>query len=135
LKETLNLKILTPEKELYNGEIVEFKSENDFGSFGILPNHVAMITVLKPAITIFKEAGGKQLKIFTSTGILEIKDNIINIMCQAAEWPEEIDINRAEEAKNRSELRLAQRSNIEVDDKRAELALMRALMRIKIKKS
>jgi len=134
LKETINLKILTPEKELYSGEIVELKSENEFGSFGILPNHVAMITVLKPTVTTFKEASGKELKVFTSSGILKVEDNIINIMCQAAEWPEEIDINRAEEAKKRSELRLAKKGVTDSDDKRAEIALARALMRIKTKK-
>jgi len=135
LKETINLKILTPEKELYSGEVVEIKSENEFGSFGILPNHVAMITVLRPAITVFKEVSGKVLKIFTSTGILKVEGNIISIMCQAAEWPEEIDLTRAEESKKRSELKLAGKGNLDNDEIRAELSLTRALTRIKIKRN
>lgn len=133
MKETLKLNILTPEKQVFTGDITELITENYSGSFGILPNHTGMITVLKPAVTVFKEPGGQVRKVFTSSGVLRIKDNIINIMCEASEWPEEVDVKRAEEAKKRSEMRLAKQDKSEIDDRRAELALVRALMRIKLK--
>ena len=133
MKDTLKLNILTPEKQVFSGEVAELISENYLGSFGILPNHTAMITVLKPTVTVFKEPGGKVNKVFTSSGVLRVKDNIISIMCEASEWPDEVDVKRAEEAKTRSTMRLAKQGASVMDDKRAELALLRALMRIKLK--
>ena len=55
---------------------------------------------------------------------MEVKDNSVKILCDACEWPEEIDLKRAEEAKKRAEERLINKDNVDV--KRAELALARA---------
>jgi len=127
----LKLNIITPEKEFYNGEIIELNTENDFGKLGILANHMPMITTLKPAVTTFKDAKGKTFTAFTSTGVLRVMENQVKILCEACEWPEDIDIKRAEEAKKRAEERLNKKSS--VDTQRAEIALQRALLRLKIK--
>ena len=134
MKNVLTLNILTPEKELFNGEISELLSENEDGKFGILINHVAMITTLIPCVTVIKQADGKKLEIFTSTGVLKLSDNQLDLLCEAAEWPENIDLARAEESKKKSKMRLAKKGESNTDAKRAELALLRALSRIKIKK-
>jgi len=134
MKDTLKLNILTPEKELFSGEIVELLSENEAGKFGILTNHVAMITKLVPCITVIKQNDGKVLEIFTASGVLNLKENQIDILCKAAEWPQDIDLARAEEAKKKSEMRLADKNGSNIDERRAELALLRAISRIKIKK-
>jgi F-type H+-transporting ATPase subunit epsilon len=128
----LKIRILTPEKEFYNGEIIELVSENELGKFGILPNHIAMITTLKPSITTFKTTDGKKLEAFISTGVLKVNNNEVEILCDACEWPEDIDINRAEEAEARA-IAILQKKN-RGDIKRAEIAMARALLRIKIKK-
>ena len=129
----LKLTIITPEKEFYAGEILELVTENDFGRLGFLPEHIAMVTVLKPSTTTFTQKDGKKLKAFTSSGILSIKNNEIRLMCDAAEWPEDIDVKRAEAAKQRAEQRLNENSS-EVSVDRAQVALMRALMRLKTSK-
>jgi len=127
----LKLNIITPEKEFYSGEVVELITENDFGRIGFLANHMPMITTLKPAITTFKDASGKILKAFTSTGVLKVMNNEVKILCEACEWPEDIDIVRAEEAKKRAEERLSKKGS--VDTNRAEIALQRALLRLKVR--
>ena len=129
MKNILKLTIITPEKEFYSGEVLDLVTENETGRLGFLPEHIAMVTVLKPSVTTFTEKSGKKLNAFTSSGVLSIKDNEINIMCDASEWPEDIDINRAEEAKERAEMRLKEHTGANMN--RTEIALMRALMRIK----
>lgn len=129
MKNILKLTIITPEKEFYSGEVLDLVTENESGRLGFLPEHVAMVTVLKPSVTTFTEKDGKKLKAFTSSGILSIKNNEISIMCDASEWPEDIDINRAEEAKKRAEMRLKENTGVNMN--RTEIALKRALMRIK----
>ena len=68
----IKLTILTPEKEFYSGEILSLNTESDEGRFGILANHVPMVSPLKPTVTTFTELNGKELKAFTSTGILRV---------------------------------------------------------------
>lgn len=131
MSENLKLTILTPERKIFSGEVRELTTENDMGRLEILPKHVAMITLLIPTVTTFTTLDGKKLKLFTSTGILKIENNDINLLCETAEWPEEIDINRAEEAKKKAEQLLRVKRNI--DYKKEELRLKRALARIKAK--
>lgn len=129
--DTLKLNIITPEKKIYNGEVSELTTENDIGRLEILPSHVPMVTSIIPTVTTFTTVDGKKLKLFTSTGVLRIENNELNLLSEITEWPEEIDINRAEEAKKKAEQLLREKEN--VDYKRAELKLKRALARIKAK--
>jgi F-type H+-transporting ATPase subunit epsilon len=131
MADALKLTILTPEKEFYNSEVMQVLTDSTQGGIVIMPNHMPLVTTLKPSVTEITEKGGKKLKAFTSTGILEVKDNNIKILCDACEWPEEVDFNRAEEAKKRAENRLINKDNVDVE--RAELALARALAREKLK--
>jgi len=129
MQNILKLTIITPEKEFYSGEVLDLVTENEYGRIGFLPEHIAMVTVLKPSVTTFTQKDGKKFKAFTSSGILSINNDEVNLMCDASEWPEDIDISRAEEAKQRAEMRLKEHTGVNMD--RTEVALMRALMRIK----
>jgi F-type H+-transporting ATPase subunit epsilon len=129
MDEKLKLMILTPERKIFNGEVKELSTESEIGRFEILPNHLDMISALVPTVTYFTTIDGRKLKLFTSTGVLKISNNKLNLLCETAEWPEEIDINRAEEAKKKAETIL--RKNQFRDYKKEELRLKRALARIK----
>lgn len=131
MADALKLTILTPEREFYTGEVTEIVTVSTQGAIGILPDHMPLVTTLKPCVTEITEKGGKKLKAFTSTGMLEVKDNDVKILCDACEWPEEVDLKRAEESKKRAEQRLVNKDGIDV--KRAELALARAMAREKLK--
>ena len=82
-------------------------------------------------MTTFTELNGKELKAFTSTGILRVHEGEVEMLCSACEWPEDIDVVRAKQAKERAEERLLHKDGIDV--KRAENAILRSLMRIKTK--
>lgn len=129
MKNHIKLTILTPEKEFYSGEILSLNTENYEGGFGILANHVPMISPLKPTVTTFTDINGKELKAFTSTGILRVMDGEVEMLCSACEWPENIDEARAREDIAKAEERLLHKDKIDV--RRAESALLRSLMRIK----
>lgn len=129
----LKLTIITPEKHFYAGDVLELVTENDYGRIGFLPEHMPMVTVLKPSVTTFTQKDGKKFKAFTSSGILSIKNNEVRMMCDASEWPEDIDTQRAEEARKRAEERLDEKSS-ETNIDRAQIALMRALMRLRVSK-
>ncbi|HBC96368.1 MAG TPA: ATP synthase F1 subunit epsilon [Clostridium sp.] len=131
MSKVLKLTILTPDREFYKGEVVEVITESTLGGITILPDHMPLITTLRPADTVIVQGDNKQLKAFTSVGILEVKENGLRILCDACEWPDEIDAARAQRAKSRAKKRLANRDGVDV--KRAELALARALARINLK--
>ncbi|KRU24918.1 F0F1 ATP synthase subunit epsilon [Clostridium botulinum] len=131
MKDNIELTIFTPEKNIKIGEIKEVITEGLDGDLAILPNHVNMITYLKPTITKYIDLNGNKNNIFTSSGVLKVEDNKVYIICDASEKPEDIDIKRAENARKRAEERLGNKK--EIDVKRAELALFRSIARIKIK--
>ena len=129
MEKHIKLTILTPEKEFYSGEILSLNTESDDGRFSILTNHVPMISPLKPTVTTFTDLSGKVLKAFTSTGVLRVLQGEVEMLCSACEWPENIDVERARQAKERAEERLLHKDGIGF--KRTENAILRALMRIK----
>jgi F-type H+-transporting ATPase subunit epsilon len=131
MADALKLTILTPEKEFYSGDVIEIITDSTQGGIGIMSDHMPLVTTLRPCVTEITEKSGKKFKAFISTGILEVKDNSVRVLCDACEWPEEVDFRRAEEAKKRAEERLTSKDNVDV--KRAELALARALAREKLK--
>lgn len=128
----IKLTMTTPEKEFYSGDILSLNTQSDTGVFGILANHVPMIAQLKPTVTTFTQVDGKELKAFTSTGVLRVLKGEVEMLCNACEWPEDIDIERANQAKKRAEKRLND-DDEEINLKRAESAVLRSIMRLKTK--
>lgn len=128
----LKLTILTAEKQFYQGEIKSIKTANLNGRIEILPKHIPMISVLTPTITEFTDREGKSYKLFTSSGILRVSTEEVELLCDACEWPEDVDVKRAEESKARAEERL-KNSDKDIDKARAQTALVRAITRLKIR--
>jgi F-type H+-transporting ATPase subunit epsilon len=123
----IKLSIVTPEKKFFEGEIQKLTIETAGGKRTILPLHSPFIFMLMPAVSDFVDSKGEEKKFFSSSGMLEVKNSEILMICDAAEWPEDIDKFRAEEAKKRAEERLYKSNN--VDTTRAEMALLRAIKR------
>ncbi|MBU3111526.1 ATP synthase F1 subunit epsilon [Clostridium lacusfryxellense] len=131
MEKHIKLTILTPEMEFYSGEILNLNTQSDNGRFSILANHVPMISPLKPTVTTFTDVDGKAFKAFTSTGVLRVVNGTIEMVCNACEWPENIDIERAKHAKERAEERLGDKHGVGFI--RTENAILRALERIRTK--
>lgn len=86
----LNLLIITPEKEFYSGEVKSINTETLNGRIGILPNRLPIIALLKPTTTVLKDLNGRELKAFTSSGIMEVQDNKVKILCDTCKWSEDM---------------------------------------------
>jgi F-type H+-transporting ATPase subunit epsilon len=101
------------------------------GQEGILPNHLPVVTMLKIGRVTADENGTRQ-EYAVAGGLFYFRDNKAEILTDAIENKEDIDIDRAEQAKKRAEDRL-QSNDPSVDQRRAELALKKAMNRIKTK--
>ena len=126
-----DLKIITPDRVFYSGKASFLELNTVEGEIGIYMNHIPMTTVLEPGIATITEEGGNKKEAALHTGFMEILGDRITILAEIAEWPDEIDRNRAQEAKIRAERRLQNdKSNLNIT--RAELALHKALVRIEL---
>ena len=126
-----DLKIITPDRVFYSGKASFLELNTVEGEIGIYKNNIPMTTVLEPGIATITEEGGNKKEAALHTGFMEILGDRITILAEIAEWPDEIDRNRAQEAKIRAERRLQNdKSNINIT--RAELALHKALVRIEL---
>ncbi|NLT94374.1 MAG: F0F1 ATP synthase subunit epsilon [Clostridia bacterium] len=125
---TLRLEVVTPERMVLSEEIVSLIVPAIEGYMGILPNHAPIISGLEPGVVKYK-VDGNYKKMAISGGFLEVSDNKATILANTAELAEEIDVKRAQAAKERAEKRLHDKGDIDV--LRAELALKRALARLK----
>lgn len=125
----LHLKITTHECVVFDEDVDEISSQSTEGSFGVLPGHIPFMCALNIGITkVVKD--GKPQNFTTMGGIFQLQGNEALILTNAAERAEEIDVERALEAKKRAQERLENEEDT-TDVQRAEVALSRALARLK----
>ncbi len=129
MAERLKLDIVTPYGSVYSGDVDEVVASGEEGEFGVLPNHIPFITTLKIGVLTCKD-GGQTHYFFVNRGFAEVGPDRVIVLADSAEKAEDIDIERAREAKKRAEERLRQMENI--DEARARAALERAITRIEI---
>ena len=122
------LKIIEPDGMFFEGEgeFLEFTSVE--GRMGVYKNHIPLTTILEPCVVKI-HANGETKKAAALGGFIEIQKERITILAEDANWPEEIDVERAKAAKQRAEERLSKRE-AGLDVVRAEAALKRAMARI-----
>lgn len=125
----LHLKITTHERVVFDEDVEEISSKSTEGSFGVLPGHIPFMCPLDIGVTKLVKDGKPQL--FTIMGgIFQLQGDEALILTQAAERAEEIDVERALEAKKRAQERLENEED-NLDIQRAEIALARAIARLK----
>ncbi|TDF93545.1 F0F1 ATP synthase subunit epsilon [Paenibacillus piri] len=127
---TFLLEIVTPERKVFAEQVNMIVVKGVEGELGILPNHIPLVTPLKVAPVTVKQ-NGKEQYIAVNGGFMEVRKDKVVILAESAELPEQIDVERAREAKTRAEQRLTSKQD-QVDFKRAELALQRALNRLDV---
>ena len=132
MADLFKLHVITPERIFYDGEASMVELSTTEGDIGVYRNHIPLTAIVAPGVLKIHEEGGVKEAALMS-GFIEILPERITIMAEVAEWPDEIDGNRAEEARIRAERRLKEESG-EIDTMRAELALRRALVRLSLRK-
>jgi len=133
LPDSIELIIVTPERQLLRETVAEVTLPGADGQLGILPGHAPLITELGIGELNLRRKSGDSVPIAIISGFAEVLGDRVTVLAETAERPEEIDVARAEEAKKRAEQRLAAAStDPDIDWSRAAIALQRSLIRIQV---
>jgi F-type H+-transporting ATPase subunit epsilon len=132
MPDTFQLEIVTPSRLLVKDAAEEAQIPGATGYLGILPGHAPLLTELGVGEISYK-SGGTMHTLAVAWGFAEVLPDKVTILAEAAERPQEIDVARAQKAKERAEQRLESNA-AEVDYARAEDALRRAETRLDVAK-
>lgn len=144
MKHIISLKILTPEKIVYEDDVLEVVLPTVSGEIGIMPDHAPLVSIIKTGeVRITKERGGDVVPLSISGGILEVRpsskqkdqNSEVIILASKSEFASDIDINRAEEAYERAKRAMEEKENLsDVDFARLQAVLDKELNRVTVAK-
>ncbi|MBR1757190.1 MAG: ATP synthase F1 subunit epsilon [Lachnospiraceae bacterium] len=124
----MKVRIISPERVFYEGEVSMIELNTTEGAIGVCPGHIPLTAIVEPGILKLHEAGGVKEAALMS-GFVEILPTQVRVLAEVVEWPEEIDVKRAEEARIRAERHLADKN---WDQARARAQLRRSLIRMQL---
>ncbi|WP_217586415.1 F0F1 ATP synthase subunit epsilon [Lentibacillus saliphilus] len=127
---TLTVSVVTPDGPVLEDQYEMISCKAESGELGILPGHIPMVAPLAISSIRLKRDNDQDM-VAVSGGFLEVHKDKVTVLAQSAELPKEIDVERAERAKERAERRLQSKQD-NIDFHRAEMALKRALNRLDI---
>jgi F-type H+-transporting ATPase subunit epsilon len=128
---TFKLEIWTPEKVFFSDNIEMIVVRTSQGEMGILAGHVPVVAAVAVGTCRIRKENGEWVEAVLTEGFMEVKQEEVIIITDTADWPHEIDANRAEAARKRAEERLAMKQS-EEDYAKSQAALSRALARLKV---
>ena len=129
---TFQLEIVTPEKTVYSGDVESVQAPGTEGGFGVLAGHHPMLAALAIGQMVFSEQEQGPQSVAISGGFAEVQRDRVTVLAETAEFAQEIDVTRAEVARDRARERLARKRDRQIDEARARLALVRAINRLRI---
>lgn len=124
------VEIVSPDRMFFQGEADMLELKTTEGEIGILAGHIPLTSILAPGVMHIMQ-GSEIKEAAVHDGFLEILPDKVIVLAESCEWPDEIDISRANEAKLRAERRLKGNEG-EINVARAELALKKSLIRIEL---
>ncbi len=127
----LHLEVITPERKVYEDDVDMVVAPATEGYVGILPHHVPLFTTLGPGEFKVKKGGVEEL-LAVFGGFMDVRGDRVVVLTDAAEPAEEIDANRAQEARERAQQVLAAGPASAADEQRARAELQRALVRLRV---
>ena len=126
----LTLEIVTPDRSLVREEVDEVVVPAYDGYLGVLPGHTPLLAVLKVGELTYRK-GAETFHLLVAFGFVEVLPDRVTVLAQIAERPADIDVARAERAKQRAEERL-HKPVADIDFERARIALMKSLIRLQV---
>ncbi|HEU5256316.1 MAG TPA: F0F1 ATP synthase subunit epsilon [Vicinamibacterales bacterium] len=131
----LTLEIVTPDRALLREDVDEVVVPGTQGEFGVLPGHTPLLSTLRIGELWYRQGQDKHY-LAIAFGFVEVLPDRVTVLAQVGERAQEIDVQRAERAKQRAEQRLAQAqpqlTQIDFDIERARIALMKSLLRLQV---
>jgi F-type H+-transporting ATPase subunit epsilon len=131
MSKTIRLEVVTPDRLVLSEEVDIVVATGTEGEFGVLHDHIPFLTTLQEGELRYRKDGNLHY-LAVSGGFAEVLPDKVTILAESAEMAREIDVDRARKARERAEQRLAQAKREELDHVRAEAALRRALIRLKV---
>ena len=131
MAENIKLEVVTPQKAVVSEEVQIVMAPGSLGEFGVLANHTPFLTSLNAGLLRYTDSSDKEQLVFVNGGFAEALPDKVTVLAESAELKEDIDLQRAEAARERAERRLEEAKE-NMDAARAKAALARALNRIKI---
>lgn len=126
---SFKVKIIAPDRLFYVGDADMIELTTTEGQIGVYKGHIPLTAVIAPGVVRVYESEGDVKSAALISGFVEILQDSVEVLAEIVEWPDEIDLKRAEEAKIRAERRLSEKA-AETNLARAELALKKAVARI-----
>ncbi len=127
---TFELEVITPERVVIKETVEALVVPGEHGQLGILPRHAPMVVNLGVGVVTYR-SHGETYRLAVAGGFFEVSEDKAVVLADTAERAEEIDVDRALAARRRAEERIKRRRDEDVDFKRAQLSLQRALTRLK----
>jgi F-type H+-transporting ATPase subunit epsilon len=132
----ITLEIVTPDRSIVNEQVDEIQLPGSEGYFGVLPGHTPLLATLQVG-ELWYRSGQDKHYLAVAFGFVEVLPDRVTVLAQIAERAEEIDISRAEAAKQRAEQRVSSaqgqaQAQVDMDFERARIALMKSLMRLQV---
>jgi len=128
----IHLEVITPERKVYEDDVDMVIAPGSEGYLGILPHHTPLLTALGPGEFRVKKGGVEEI-LAVFGGFMDVRGDRVVVLTEAAEPAEEIDAQRAQQARERAQEVLAQAGTLSAaDEARARASLQRALVRIRV---
>jgi len=131
LPDSIQLLVVTPERQILKETVSEVTLPGADGYLGVLPGHAPLITELGIGELTYKSKSGESGLLAVIRGFAEVLPDHVSVLAETAEFAEDIDLSRAQEALKRAQERIA-KGGENVDWDRATMALQRALVRIQV---
>ena len=126
----LTLEIVTPDRGLVTEQVDEVELPGSEGYFGVLPGHTELLASLRVG-ELWYRIGQEKFYLAVAFGFVEVLPDHVTVLARIAEKAQDIDVGRAESAKQRAESRVANPSP-DLDFERARVALMKSLIRLQV---
>jgi F-type H+-transporting ATPase subunit epsilon len=126
----LGLEIVTPDRAVVHEQVDEVEAPGAAGYFGVLPGHTPMLALLQVGVLWYRK-GAEKTYLSVAGGVAEVTADRVIVLAQIAERAEDIDVDRAQAAKQRAEQRLASHQR-DMDLERARVSLMKAMTRLNV---
>lgn len=128
----MRLQIISPYKIIFDGECTMLEYNTTEGYVGVLPGHIAMTQIVAPGkLAVYEDGKEKPMYAALISGIVKIMPDLVTVLAEIIDLKENIDVDRAKEAKARAEKRLADKID-DLDVARAERAIKRANVRLEV---
>jgi F-type H+-transporting ATPase subunit epsilon len=127
----LRLRIVSADRSLVDETVDEVEIPGAAGYFGVLPGHTPLMALLGAGELWYRQGQSEKHYLAIAFGFAEVLPDRVTILAQIAERPEEIDVARAQAARQRAEQRIVS-PTVDMDAERARIALMKSLIRLQV---